>query len=215
MSRRPPTLPPPPSDLLTTSGSASQPAGVREQLQSQVTALYANLASLSSLLQNPSSLENHAVSSQKRARVLADDEPPASAAGSADTTANSAEWGGDCADMDHVRKRLRGFAVDRNWDQFHHPRNLCLALVGEVGELAECFQWKGDTGAATGLPDWTAEKRVHLGEELADVALYLIRLADKCDVDLPAAIGRKLQKNADKYPAKLVYGSSKKYNEYT
>ena len=113
-----------------------------------------------------------------------------------------------------LRERLRDFAKERDWDQFHTPRNICLALVGEVGELAECFQWKGDAGAAAGLPGWEDAKREHLGEELADVLLYLVRLADKCDIDLAAAADRKLAKNAAKYPAAKVRGSSLKYNEY-
>ena len=89
-----------------------------------------------------------------------------------------------------------------------------MALVGEIGELAECFQWKGDAGCTAGLPDWEPKKKEALSEELADCLLYLIRLADKCGVDLPAATERKLAKNAAKYPASLVRGSAKKYNEY-
>ena len=114
-----------------------------------------------------------------------------------------------------LRDRLRAFASLREWDQFHTPRNLALALVGEVGELCECFQWRGDAGASIGLPEWEDKKRDALGEELADVLLYLVRLADKCDVDLAGAAAKKLRKNASKYPADLVRGSSKKYNEYT
>ena len=98
--------------------------------------------------------------------------------------------------------------------QFHTPRNICLALVGEVGELCECFQWRGDAGASLGLPGWDAKKRDALSDELADVLLYLVRLADKCEIDLPGATARKLRKNAAKYPADLVKGSSKKYDEY-
>ena len=84
-----------------------------------------------------------------------------------------------------------------------------------MGELCECFQWRGDEGASLGLPTWEQKKRDALSEELADVLLYLVRLADKCAIDLPSAAARKLQKNASKYPSELVRGSSKKYNEYT
>jgi NTP pyrophosphatase (non-canonical NTP hydrolase) len=78
--------------------------------------------------------------------------------------------------------------------------------VGEVGELCECFQWKGEV--EPGLPGWSEAKRQHLGEEMADVLMYLIRLADKCGIDLPAAAERKIQKNAAKYPADLVHPDS-------
>ena len=98
--------------------------------------------------------------------------------------------------------------------QFHTPRNICLALVGEVGELCECFQWRGDAGASHGLPNWEAKKRDALGDELADVLLYLVRLADQCEIDLAGVTAKKLRKNAAKYPADLVKGSSKKYDEY-
>ena len=90
----------------------------------------------------------------------------------------------DDASLYVLRDRLRAFAKERDWDQFHTPRNICLALVGEVGELCECFQWRGDAGAPLGLPNWEAKKRDALSDELADVLLYLIRLADKCDVDV-------------------------------
>jgi dCTP diphosphatase len=121
----------------------------------------------------------------------------------------------DGRDLVQVRDWLRKFAAERDWDQFHTPRNITLALVGEVGELSECFQWCTDETAAPGLPGWKESKREHLGEELADVLLYLVRLADKCSVDLPAAAARKIQKNAMKYPAALVKGSSKKYSDYS
>ena len=127
-------------------------------------------------------------------------------------TSHEADWAGDS--LRDVRDHLRAFARERDWDQFHTPRNVCLALVGEVGELAECFQWKGDDGAAEGLPGWSTEKKLHLSEELADVYLYLVRLSDKCGIDLPAAAARKIARNAAKYPAALVKGSAKKYNEY-
>jgi len=73
--------------------------------------------------------------------------------------------------------------------------------VGEVGELSEIFQWKGEV--PKGLPDWKEEEKVHLGEELSDVLLYLVRLSDICGVDLGKAALRKVQLNAVKYPAKL------------
>ncbi|OMO55672.1 NTP pyrophosphohydrolase MazG, putative catalytic core [Corchorus capsularis] len=94
---------------------------------------------------------------------------------------------------------MANFAKERDWDQFHSPRNLLLALVGEVGELSEIFQWKGEV--PKGLPDWKEEEKVHLGEELSDVLLYLVRLSDICGIDLGKAALRKVELNAIKYPA--------------
>lgn len=73
-----------------------------------------------------------------------------------------------------------------------------IVQVGEVGELSEIFQWKGEV--PKGLPDWKEEEKVHLGEELSDVLLYLVRLSDMCGVDLGQAALRKVQLNAIKYP---------------
>jgi dCTP diphosphatase len=114
--------------------------------------------------------------------------------------------------LEDVRKMMHEFSDERDWHQYHTPRNLMLALTGEVGELAEVFQWKGEVEPY--LPEFTDDEKRHLGEELADVQLYLVRLADRCGVDLSAAVTDKMQKNRAKYPADKVKGSSKKYNEY-
>ncbi|XP_050208437.1 uncharacterized protein LOC126657732 [Mercurialis annua] len=114
--------------------------------------------------------------------------------------------------IDLLKRKMAEFSKERDWDQFHSPRNLLLALVGEVGELSEIFQWKGEV--PKGLPDWKEEEKVHLGEELSDVLLYLVRLSDICGVDLGQAALRKLQLNALKYPVGISNGSSKKYNTY-
>mmetsp|Transcript_5168 Transcript_5168/g.13720 ORF Transcript_5168/g.13720 Transcript_5168/m.13720 type:complete len:201 (+) Transcript_5168:2-604(+) len=116
------------------------------------------------------------------------------------------------ATLEAIRARQAAFSAERDWAQFHTPRNLVLALVGEVGELAEIFQWKGEVQPK--LPGWSAAEREHLGEELSDVLLYLVRLSDVCGVDLPAACEAKLAKNARKYPADLCRGSARKYTEY-
>ncbi|KAL3506550.1 hypothetical protein ACH5RR_031932 [Cinchona calisaya] len=110
--------------------------------------------------------------------------------------------------LEELKKKMADFAKERDWDQFHSPRNLLLALVGEVGELSEVFQWKGEV--PRGLPDWEEEEKQHLGEELSDVLLYLIRLSDVCGIDLGKAVLRKLELNALKYPVNLCRGSSKK-----
>ena len=85
-----------------------------------------------------------------------------------------------------LTSRIRGFATDRRWSRYHTPRNIVLAMMGEAGELAELFQWKGDgdDGAPAGLSNWSAEEVDHVRQELADVTIYLMRLADVCGVDL-------------------------------
>ncbi|MCD7464894.1 hypothetical protein HAX54_000164 [Datura stramonium] len=110
--------------------------------------------------------------------------------------------------IEELKKKMADFAKERDWDQFHTPRNLLLALVGEVGELSEIFQWKGEV--PRGLPDWEEKEKLHLGEELSDVLLYLVRLSDICGIDLGKAALRKLELNAIKYPVSLCKGSSKK-----
>ena len=103
--------------------------------------------------------------------------------------------------LESLRQDQAAFAAARDWDQFHTPRNVLLAMVGEVGELSELFQWRGDAGCGVDLPSWSENDKTHLGEEMADVLLYLVRLADRCGVDLPAVAKAKLEKNKHKYPA--------------
>ncbi|ESR53918.1 RS21-C6 protein [Citrus sinensis] len=100
--------------------------------------------------------------------------------------------------LQELRDRLAEFAEVRGWKQYHSPRNLLLALVGEVGELSEIFQWRGEV--ARGLPNWSSDDKEHLEEELSDVLLYLIQLADVCGLDLGQAALAKIVKNARKYP---------------
>ena len=116
--------------------------------------------------------------------------------------------------LEELTRIQREFAQQRGWEKFHSPRNLILALVGEVGELSECFQWLGDDGAKPGLPGLSEEKRAHIGDELSDVLCYLVRVADVCQVDLSAAVLSKIGKNAEKYPADKAYGSCAKYTAY-
>ena len=111
--------------------------------------------------------------------------------------------------LQDLRNALRQFAAERDWDQFHSPKNLAIALNVEAAELLEHFQWLPDT-ETTAIPP---EKRAKVREELADVLLYLIRLADKLDVDLSVAAAEKIKINATKYPIDKARGSSKKYTE--
>uniref|UniRef100_A0A7C9CV16 dCTP pyrophosphatase 1 n=1 Tax=Opuntia streptacantha TaxID=393608 RepID=A0A7C9CV16_OPUST len=101
-----------------------------------------------------------------------------------------------------ISRKLEEFAQARDWEKYHSPRNLLLAMVGEVGELSEIFQWKGEV--ARGLPNWNESDKEHLAEELSDVLLYLIRLADICGIDLGEAALKKIIKNAIKYPIKSL-----------
>jgi dCTP diphosphatase len=108
-----------------------------------------------------------------------------------------------------LRNELRRFVADRDWDQFHSPKNLAIALSVEAGELLEHFQWVSDAESAALAP----EARAKIREELADVLLYLVRLADKLDVELTAAAADKIRINAIKYPVEKSRGSRKKYTE--
>ncbi|CAL9757525.1 unnamed protein product [Musa acuminata subsp. burmannicoides] len=104
--------------------------------------------------------------------------------------------------LKELSKKLEEFARERDWEQYHSPRNLLLAMVGEVGELAEIFMWRGEV--AKGLPNWKDSEKEHVGEELSDVLLYLIRLSDVCGIDLGDAATKKIVKNAIKYPPKAT-----------
>ena len=106
--------------------------------------------------------------------------------------------------------RLREFAVERDWQQFHSPKNLAMALVGEAGELAAEFQWL--TEAQSKAPD--SAQLTRMRSECADVLNYLVRLADTLGIDLVAAANDKIDDNARRYPVDKVRGSSKKYTEY-
>jgi len=113
-------------------------------------------------------------------------------------------------DLEAVRQRLREFANSRDWDQFHSPKNLSMALSVEVSELVECFQWLTEDQSRSLSIDQLAA----VADEIADIQLYLIRLADKVGVDIGAAVEQKIEKNEAKYPSEKVKGSSKKYSEY-
>jgi NTP pyrophosphatase (non-canonical NTP hydrolase) len=105
--------------------------------------------------------------------------------------------------------RLAEFARERDWDQFHSPKNLAMALAGEAGELLEHFQWLSEEQSRA--LDEATRRAVAL--EMADVLLYLVRLADRLDVDLVAAAHDKIALNARKYPVERCRGSARKYDE--
>jgi dCTP diphosphatase len=111
--------------------------------------------------------------------------------------------------LHELREALRLFATERDWDQFHSPRNLATALAVEAAELLEPFQWLNESESRDPPP----ATRAAVEEEMADVLLYLVRLADRLDVDLAQAARTKMARNAEKYPVEKSRGSSRKYDE--
>ena len=107
---------------------------------------------------------------------------------------------------------VRSFADSRDWQQFHTARNLVLALVGETGELAAEFQWISDDNIVNALQD--AEKREAVGSELADVFIYLLRLADVTGINLAEELKKKIAINEKRYPVDKAKGSAAKYTAY-
>ena len=115
-------------------------------------------------------------------------------------------------DIEVLKLRLRDFSSSRDWDQFHSLRNLIFALVGEVGELAAEVQWVSDTDVESYLADPT--KKSAIASEMADILNYLVRLADKLNVDLVVEALKKIDLNENRYPAEKARGSSAKYTAY-
>nr|WP_155680852.1 nucleotide pyrophosphohydrolase [Pseudomonas aeruginosa] len=115
-------------------------------------------------------------------------------------------------DVGQLAAALERFAAERNWAQFHSPKNLVMALTGEVGELSEIFQWMDEEQSkdAARHPDTTQAVQ----DELADVLMYLVRLASVLGVDLDAAARQKLEQNNRKYPVEKARNSSKKYDQF-
>jgi NTP pyrophosphatase (non-canonical NTP hydrolase) len=117
---------------------------------------------------------------------------------------------GALGDLAQLRELVRAFVDERDWDQFHSPKNLASALSVEAAELLEHFQWLQHGRADELGPD----KLVEVRHEMADVLVYLVRLADKLDVDLMVAVQEKMVLNRAKYPAEQVRGDARKYYEY-
>jgi dCTP diphosphatase len=111
--------------------------------------------------------------------------------------------------LQELTERLRAFAEARDWQQFHSPKNLAMAIAAEVGELLEHFQWLTEEQSR----DLSASVRAEVGEELADVLNFMVYLADQLQIDLPAAAHEKVTLNEDHYPVDKARGTSKKYNE--
>jgi len=114
-------------------------------------------------------------------------------------------------DVAAVQRALRDFAHERDWEQFHTPKNLAMALAGEVGELTEIFQWKTAEESWQVMAD--PDKAQAVRDELADVLVYVLRIADLLTVDIAEAVWAKMKQNEAKYPADKVRGSAAKYSE--
>lgn len=112
--------------------------------------------------------------------------------------------------LEGMTARLRGFVRERDWEQFHSPKNLAMAMIVEAAELVEHFQWMTEQQSRDILP----EKREQVAHEIADTFIYLLRMADVLGIDLIAAAHAKMDLNAQKYPADKVRGSNARYTEY-
>jgi len=112
--------------------------------------------------------------------------------------------------LGQLNQRLKAFATTRGWEQFHSPKNLSMALIAECAELVEHFQWLTEEQSLQ-LP---TDKKEAVSLEMADILIYLIRCAERLDIDLVAAANRKIEINERRYPAERVYGDARRADEY-
>lgn len=113
--------------------------------------------------------------------------------------------------LQDLQDRLHQFAIDRDWEQFHAPKNLAMALAVEAGELMEHFQWLSEAESE----NLDAQQLETVGFEVADVFIFTVRLADRMGIDLADLVEKKIKMNEKKYPVELVRGSARKYTEYS
>ena len=116
----------------------------------------------------------------------------------------------ELSEVERLTQTIREFVDERDWEQFHSPKNLAMAISVEAAELVEIFQWMTEHQSQ----NLDQMKKQAVEEEIADVMIYLIRLSDRLDIDLVGAVERKLVVNRKKYPVELVRGRSQKYSEY-
>ena len=112
--------------------------------------------------------------------------------------------------LNELRSRLQAFVEERDWQQFHSPKNLAMAMIVEAAELVEHFQWLTEQQSL----ELDSEKREQVAHEIADTFVYLLRMADVLNIDLIAAANAKIDLNAKKYPADKVRGRNDKYTAY-
>ncbi len=112
-------------------------------------------------------------------------------------------------DLEYILNKIKEFRDERDWMQFHDPKNMAISIILEASELLEHFQWKTKTEAE----EYIKKNRVKVEEEIADIALYLFELADNLDINLLKAMEEKIKENARKYPVDKAKGNAKKYKE--
>ncbi|MDG1097454.1 MAG: nucleotide pyrophosphohydrolase [Methylophilaceae bacterium] len=112
--------------------------------------------------------------------------------------------------LDNLRARINQFVHERDWAQFHSPKNLSMAMIVEAGEIVEHFQWMTEAESR----NLDAEKKAQVGQELSDTFVYLLRIAEVCGIDLIDSANKKIDLNAKKYPIEKAKGSNAKYTEY-
>jgi dCTP diphosphatase len=115
------------------------------------------------------------------------------------------------SELEDLLRKIQAFSDERNWSQFHTAKNLIIAVSAEVGELAEVVQWKSDQEAAEYLN--TPEGKSKLSEEVADVAIYLLRICQQQNLNFIDILNQKVEINASKYPVDKSKGNSIKYSE--
>lgn len=113
--------------------------------------------------------------------------------------------------LHELKEEIKRFCEERDWDQFHGAKDLAAALIIEAAELLEHFRWKSEKEVEDLFKD--NEKKEHISEEMADVLYFLVRLAQKYDIDLTESLDKKMKKNRERYPVEKFKGSNKKYNE--
>ncbi len=113
--------------------------------------------------------------------------------------------------FESIKAKLQNFAAERNWDQFHSPKNLSMALAAEAAELLEIFQWLTDEQSKEIIHN--EKEMAQIREEIADVMIYLIRLADKLNINIEKAVLEKIELNEKKYPVELSKDNATKYNK--
>jgi NTP pyrophosphatase (non-canonical NTP hydrolase) len=112
--------------------------------------------------------------------------------------------------LDNLNSRLKAFAQTRNWEQFHNPKNLSMAMIAECAELVEHFQWLTPEQSM----NLSQEKQDEVALEMADILIYLIRCAERLDIDLIEAVEKKIAINEARYPVEKVYGEARRASEY-
>jgi NTP pyrophosphatase (non-canonical NTP hydrolase) len=114
--------------------------------------------------------------------------------------------------LSSLKQQIKEFCSEREWDQYHTPKDLAIGLLTESSELIEHFRFKSDDEIKNFFDD--PEKRILICEELSDVFYFVLRFAQKYDIDLSTELHKKMKKNAQKYPVELCKGSNKKYTEF-